>query len=74
VSRRHIYDRMKDEAGAVVDEAEAEGSLGEVIASVNAYLRALRERQAHVGIAIGDGPHLCATCATRWPCKLSPHR
>ena len=72
--RRHIYDRMRDEVGTLVADADADGSLAEVVARVNAWLRALRERESHVGIAIGDGPHLCATCATPWPCKSSPHR
>jgi hypothetical protein len=67
--RRQIYDRLKIEAAEGVQEAYAEGTLQEVAARVNAWLDALRTQGLHVGLAVGDGPHLCVTCAVPWPCK-----
>jgi hypothetical protein len=67
--RRQIYDRLKTEAAEGVQEAYADGSLDAIVARVNAWLCALREQGHHHGLAIGDGPHLCVTCAVPWPCK-----
>ena len=66
-----LYDRVEGRGlRLLLDLAQAEGSLEAVMARVNAFLDALRERGSHTGLAVGKGRHLCVTCETPFPCKL----